>query len=69
MVNEMLAAGMLLLGTVDTTSAEVVTVEYVLNNSIKTIVIPKETSLCDAQEGMKVLFYRDAIVECFLKSE
>ncbi len=69
MINEMLAAGMLFLGTVDEIPNNMIYVEYMIGNTIHTMDVPKETSVCEPEEGEFVLFYRDGIVKCFSKRE
>ena len=65
MINEMMTAGMLMLGTVDHVIGDQVRIEFVLGKHCDWIDIPLEGSLCVPQEKMEVLFYRDGIVKCF----
>tara|TARA_Y100001973_G_C5195004_1_gene333607 strand:+ start:1103 stop:1312 length:210 start_codon:yes stop_codon:yes gene_type:complete len=65
MINEMMIAGLLMLGTVDDVVGDKIIVEFTLGNTVETMIILQETSLCSPKEGEKVLFYRDAVVHCF----
>ena len=65
MVNEMLIAGLLLVGTVDHVLEKQVRVEYTLRNQDLWMDVPLLESTCEPIEGMHVLFYQDGIIECF----
>ena len=69
MINEMMTAGLLMIGTVDhVVDGAHVRVEFAHGKHYDWMDIPIEGSLCIPREGMEVLFYRDGIVKCFCQN-